>query len=89
METKQILTDYYSTYDVTENARTMERVAKSAYTTVVEEGYPSLYRTGAFSEYSTTEQQRLRTYSGYGEETVSLFLLHTPFRQLLCDILVS
>ena len=65
-------TYYYSTYDVTENARTMQRIAKGAYTTVVEEGYPSLYRIGAFSEYSTTEQQRLRTYSGYGEESVSI-----------------
>ena len=76
-------TYYYSTYDVTENARTMERVAKSAYTTVVEEGYPSLYRTGAFSEYSTTEQQRLRTYSGYAEETVSISV--TPSTEVTFD----
>ena len=65
-------TYYYSTYDVAENAHTMADVAKKAYTAVVEEGYPSLYRPGAFSEYTTAEQERLRTYSGYTQESTGI-----------------
>ncbi|MBR2312689.1 MAG: hypothetical protein IKA46_05325 [Clostridia bacterium] len=56
---------YYSTYDVAKNAHTMASVAKKAYTSTVESGYPSLYKAGAYSAYTTQEQEILRQYSSY------------------------
>ena len=58
-------TYYYSTYDVAKNAHTMASVAKKAYTSTVESGYPSLYKLGAYSAYTTQEQELLRQYSSY------------------------
>ncbi len=61
---------YYSTYDAAENARSMAYVAKEAYTSVAD--IPdeqhlnySIYKLGAFSAYTETEQGILKTYSAY------------------------
>ena len=63
-------TYYYSTYEVTENARTMAEVSKTAYTDsslVRNEEYifESKYHIGAYSKYSGAEQELLRQYSNY------------------------
>ncbi|MBQ3055853.1 MAG: hypothetical protein IJC95_00005 [Clostridia bacterium] len=58
-------TYYYSTYDVAKNAHTMANVAKKEYTTTVESGYQSLYKPGAYSAYTTQEQELLRQCSNY------------------------
>ena len=63
-------TYYYSTYEVTENARTMAQVSKDAYTdySLVQNGnyvFASKYYPGAYSEYSEAEQNLLGQYSNY------------------------
>ncbi|MBQ3057305.1 MAG: hypothetical protein IJC95_07475, partial [Clostridia bacterium] len=63
-------TYYYSTYKVTENARTMAEVSKTSYTDsslVRNEEYifESKYHIGAYSKYSGAEQELLRQYSNY------------------------
>ncbi|MBE6603452.1 MAG: hypothetical protein E7636_03845 [Ruminococcaceae bacterium] len=63
-------TYYYSTYKVTENARTMAEISKTSYTDsslVRNEEYifESKYHIGAYSKYSGAKQELLRQYSSY------------------------